>query len=188
LVSTCKNQDKNCIFAPSLEKKIEGTPKSPLFILKMFREKVIALLDSCFENRSDLFLIDLEILSDYTIRVIIDGDNGVSVEDCVYVSRAVEHNLDREAYDFSIEVSSAGAASDLINKRQYKRNIGRTLKLKTKTNGTIEAELFEVKDDGIIVKWKTREPKPVGKGKVTVVNEAEINYDDIEKANVVLKF
>ena len=154
----------------------------------MFREKVVALLDSCFENRSDLFLIDLEILNDYTVRVVIDGDNGVTVEDCVYVSRAVEHNLDRDAYDFSIEVSSAGATSDLINKRQYRRNIGRTLKLKTKSIGTIEAELAEAKDDVIVVKWKTREPKPVGKGKITVVNEAEINYDDIEKANVVLKF
>ena len=154
----------------------------------MFREKVIALLDSCFENRSDLFLIDLEILNDYTVRVVIDGDNGVTVEDCVHVSRAVEHNLDRDTYDFSIEVSSAGATSDLVNKRQYKRNIGRTLKLKTKNNGNIEAELAEVKDNVIVVKWKTREPKPVGKGKITVVNEAEINYDEIEKANVVLKF
>lgn len=154
----------------------------------MFREKVIALLDSCFENRSDLFLIDLEILNDYTVRVVIDGDNGVAVEDCVFVSRAVEHNLDRDTYDFSIEVSSAGATSDLVNKRQYRRNIGRTLKLKTKNNGNIEAELAEVKDNVIVVKWKTREPKPVGKGKITVVNEAEINYDEIEKANVVLKF
>lgn len=154
----------------------------------MFREKVIALLDSCFENRSDLFLIDLEILNDYTVRVVIDGDNGVAVEDCVFVSRAVEHNLDRDTYDFSIEVSSAGATSDLVNKRQYRRNIGRTLKLKTKNNGNIEAELAEVKDNVIVVKWKTREPKPVGKGKITVVNKAEINYDEIEKANVVLKF
>jgi ribosome maturation factor RimP len=154
----------------------------------MFREKVIALLDSCFENRSDLFLIDLEILNDYTVRVVIDGDNGVTVEDCVFVSRAVEHNLDRDTYDFSIEVSSAGATSDLVDKRQYRRNIGRTLKLKTKNNGNIEAELAEVKDNVIVVKWKTREPKPVGKGKITVVNEAEINYDEIEKANVVLKF
>ena len=154
----------------------------------MFREKVIALLDSCFENRSDLFLIDLEILNDYTVRVVIDGDNGVTVEDCVFVSRAVEHNLDRDTYDFSIEVSSAGATSDLVNKRQYRRNIGRTLKLKTKNNGNIEAELAEVKDNVIVVKWKTREPKPVGKGKITVVNDAEINYDEIEKANVVLKF
>jgi ribosome maturation factor RimP len=154
----------------------------------MFREKVIALLDSCFENRSDLFLIDLEILNDYTVRVVIDGDNGVTVEDCVFVSRAVEHNLDRDTYDFSIEVSSAGATSDLVDKRQYRRNIGRTLKLKTKNNGNVEAELAEVKDNVIVVKWKTREPKPVGKGKITVVNEAEINYDEIEKANVVLKF
>lgn len=154
----------------------------------MFKEKVVSLLESCFENRSDLFLISLEILDDYTVRVIIDGDSGVTVEDCVFVSRAVEHNLDREIHDFALEVSSAGATSDLIHKRQYAKNIGRTLLVQTKSNNTVEAELLEVNDEAISLEWKTKEPKPVGKGKIVVVKKAEINYSDIEKANVVLKF
>lgn len=170
------------------KEKYEGTQKSPLFILKMFKEKVKALLENCLDERPDLFLIDFEILEDQSIRVVIDGDNGVAVEDCMLVSRAIEHNLDREAYDFSLEVSSAGAMSPLINNRQYKKNIGRTLEVKLKDKQFFEAELMEVADDTITLKWKSREPKPVGKGKVTVVNEAKVNYQDIEKANVIIKF
>lgn len=154
----------------------------------MFKEKVKALLDNCLNERPDLFLIDFEILDDQSIRVVIDGDHGVAVEDCMLVSRAIEHNLDRDEHDFSLEVSSAGAVSPLVNQRQYKKNIGRTLEIKLKDQKSFEAELVEATDNSITLKWKSKEPKPVGKGKVTVVNEAEINYENIEKANVIIKF
>ena len=62
---------------------------------------------------------------------MIDGDNGVLVEDCMFVSRAIEHNLDRETEDFSLEVSSVGATTPLVHKRQYKKHIGRILKIVT---------------------------------------------------------
>ena len=170
------------------KEKYEGTQKSPLFILKMFKEKVKTLLENCLDERPDLFLIDFEILEDQSIRVVIDGDNGVAVEDCMLVSRAIEHNLDREKYDFSLEVSSAGALSPIINQRQYKKNIGRILEIKLKDQKPFEAELTEVDVNTITLKWKSREPKPVGKGKVTVLNETKVDYQDIEKANVIIKF
>ena len=49
----------------------------------MFRSKVRTLLDDCLEERKDLFLIDFDVLSDNTFKVIIDVDQGVSVEDCM---------------------------------------------------------------------------------------------------------
>jgi len=73
----------------------------------MFRDSVRELLEEGLEKRPDLFLIDFEILEGNKIRIIIDGDKGVLVEDCMYVSRAIEHNLDREEQDFSLEISSA---------------------------------------------------------------------------------
>jgi ribosome maturation factor RimP len=154
----------------------------------MFRDTVNNLLSEALDEREDLFLISLDVLPDNTIKIIIDGDNGVIVEDCIFVSRAIEHNLDREEQDFSLEVLSAGATEPLINLRQYMKNIGRTLRVKTKENETIEGELTKVNDDNILLEWKAREPKPVGKGKVTVKKQAELAYDAISKAQVVIKF
>ncbi len=71
--------------------------------------------------------------------------------------------------------------------RQYKKNIGRSLQLKTETE-TIEGELTDVTDEAITLKWKAREPKPVGKGKVTVKKEATVPYNDIVEAKVMIKF
>jgi ribosome maturation factor RimP len=153
----------------------------------MLKTKVTELLETALTERSDLFLIDFSINNENHIKIIVDGDKGVLVEDCMFVSRAIEHNLDREEEDFSLEVMSAGAAAPLVNKRQYKKNLKRTLKVKTGSE-EIEGTLTEVNDDEISLTWKVREPKPIGKGKVTVKKEASIPYKDIVEAKVMIKF
>ena len=153
----------------------------------MFKDTVKNLLEKGLEERNDLFLVDLSIAADNTIKIIIDGDQGVAVEDCMFISRAVEHNLDREEQDFSLEVASAGATSPLINKRQYTKNLGRTLDVKTKSDN-IEGKLIEATENEITLQWKSREPKPVGKGKVTVQKQADIAYENIVEAKVMIKF
>ncbi len=166
----------------------EGTI-SPLFLYKkMFKKKVKALLERSLEERKDLFLIDFNISENNIIRVIIDGDNGVVVDDCVFISRSIEHNLDREEQDFSLEVTSAGATTPLMHVRQYKKNIGRALEVKTTDNKKYEANLVDANDATITLSWKTREPKPIGKGKVTVAKEAKLDYDKIELAKVKIIF
>ena len=161
--------------------------KVPSFYRIMFKEVVKELLQNCLSERDDLFLIDFEILSGNVIRIVVDGDNGVLVEDCMMISRAIEHNLDRDEYDFSLEVSSAGAYSNLTNSRQYVKNIGRVLSIKTNLED-YEAKLVEANKEDIKLKWKQREPKKIGKGKVTVEKEINILYKDINEAKVKIKF
>tara|TARA_R110000868_G_scaffold64546_2_gene193946 strand:- start:152 stop:613 length:462 start_codon:yes stop_codon:yes gene_type:complete len=153
----------------------------------MFKNRVTELLETALAERSDLFLIDFSIQGDNQIKVIIDGDNGVLVEDCMFISRAIEHNLDREEQDFSLEVMSCGATEPLVNKRQYKKNIKRTLKVRTSSE-ELEGTITEANEDSITLEWKVREPKPVGKGKVTVKKQANIAYNNIVEAKVMIKF
>ncbi len=149
---------------------------------------VKTLIANGLEERPDLFLIDLTLHTDNKISVVIDGDNGVTVEDCMYMSRAIENNLDREDDDFSIDVASAGATSPLVNKRQYKKNIGRTLQIKAKPDVKTEGVLIEVDDSEVTLEWEAKEPKPVGKGKVVVKKQAKFKYEDVLEAKVIIKF
>ena len=74
--------------------------------------------------------------------------------------------LDREEFDFSLEVSSAGATAPLDLPRQYHKHLGRILEVKTEAlevKGTLES----VGAHEIVLSWKAREPKPIGKGKHT---------------------
>ena len=153
----------------------------------MLKDTAKNLLDAALIERQDLFLIDFSVDTDNHIKVVIDGDNGVLVEDCMFVSRAIEHNIDREEQDFSLEVMSAGATTPLVNKRQYKKNLGRELTVKT-TSKKIEGTLEKATETEITLVWKVREPKPVGKGKITVKKEAVIAYEDIVEAKVMIKF
>lgn len=146
-----------------------------------------SLLGKALEEHPSLFLIDFTIGGDNTIKVVLDGDKGVTLQDCMDVSRAIEHNLDREEEDFSLEVASAGATSPLKMPRQYTKNIGRELKVRT-DSGELEGTLVQATENNITLEWKAREPKPVGKGKVTVQKKRDIPFSEIQEAKVILKF
>ena len=151
------------------------------------QQRVTALLDEALAGRPDLFLLDLKVGLDQSIHVTLDGDQGISLKDCMAISRAIEHELDREEFDFSLEVGSAGATAPLILPRQYAKHLGRKLKV-TREGSDIEGTLTAADSEGITLNWKVREPKPIGKGKHTVKKEAVVPYSEIREAKVVLTF
>ncbi len=152
-----------------------------------FKDKVNGLVAEGLLEKPSVFLIDLTITDSFKIIVTLDGDNGVALQDCIDISRAIENNLDREEQDFSLEVASVGVGSPLKMVRQYKKNIGRTVIVKLAAE-TIEAELVEANDNFIILSWKARESKKIGKGKETVQKEQEIPYTEIKEAIVTVTF
>ncbi len=152
-----------------------------------FKEKVNALINEALLEKPSIFLIDLAVSDSFKISVGLDGDNGVALQDCIDISRAIENNLDREEQDFSLEVASVGVGSPLKFTRQYKKNIGRTLIITTNSE-KIEAELVEANDVFIILSWEAREPKKIGKGKETVQKTQQIPYTEIKEAIVTVTF
>ncbi len=160
---------------------------SPLFIPRMNQERVKELLQEALSENESLFLIELQFLANSKIKVIVDGDGGVPLSECVRISRNIEHNLDREEEDFSLEVTTPDIAHPLLVKRQYKKNINRILKVKTEAE-EIEGTLTDVTDKKITLHWKVREPKPVGKGKHTVEKTKTLLYEDIKSAKVKIIF
>ncbi len=153
----------------------------------MLKAQVEELLGKALKENETLFLIDFSITPDNTIKIVLDGDEGINLKDCMAVSRAIEHNLDREEHDFSLEVTSSGATEPLVMARQYPKNIGRKLVVKTAAEN-FEGDLTEATEDTITLEWKAREPKPVGKGKITVQKRKKIAISEIEEAKVKLIF
>ena len=135
-----------------------------------------ALVNKALEPYPALFLIKLNITPDNVIKVIIDGDNGVGIDDCVNISRAIEGQIDEET-DFSFVVP-----------RQYQKNVGRTVQITT-TDGKVQEGVLKGETNGIVViETETREPKPIGKGKITVKKEHNFALQDIKEAKVIIKF
>ena len=152
-----------------------------------FKEKVEQLLKESLQEKPEIFLVDLTITDSFKIIISLDGDNGVNLQDCIDISRAVENNIDREEQDFSLEVASVGVGSPLKFKRQYFKNVGRMLIVKLDSE-KIEAQLVDANEEFITLEWQAREPKKIGKGKETVQKKLEIPYSDIKEAIVTVTF
>src|SRR5690606_37441192 len=153
-----------------------------------FREKIESLIGEFLQEREDLFLIDLRFSASDDITVILDGDQGVTLQDCLDASRAIEFNMDREEHDFSLQVMSAGLSVPLKSERQFRKNLGRELDILLTYDTKVEGELLKMDEKCITLVLRYRKHKDVGKGKVDVVEEKEIPYTDIKKALVAVKF
>jgi ribosome maturation factor RimP len=152
-----------------------------------FKEKVCKLLEASLDSRPDLFLIECKVSIDNHISILLDGDEGVNLKSCVEISRQIEHNLDRDVHDFSLEVASAGVGSPLQKTRQYLKNKGRKLRVEREAMPTLEGMLIDSNEYGFTLQWKQREPKPIGKGKITVTKIKTLSFNEIISAKVLVK-
>ena len=141
--------------------------------------KILELVGNALEG-SDKFLVNLKITPDNRIFVDIDGDNGVNIDDCIELSRAIEGQLDRDEEDFELNVGSAGADMPLKLPRQYRRHIGRDLEVTTFDGEHLEAELTAADDEGITLRTHATKKVPS--------EENRLAYKDIKVAKVVIKF
>lgn len=141
--------------------------------------KVLDIIKDTLEG-TDKYLVNMKITPDSRIFVDIDGDNGINIDDCIELSRAIENKLNREEEDFELNVSSAGADSPLKMPRQYRRHIGRLLCVEPFEGETVTGTLTEAGEEQFtIVKKATKKAAQV---------EMTFAYTDVKTAKIELKF
>jgi ribosome maturation factor RimP len=150
------------------------------------KEKVEQLIAEGIEG-TEIYVVKLTVSSSNDINVLLDSDSGLSLADCRTVSRAIEFDLDREEEDFSLTVASAGIGEPLVL-RQYMKNVDRKVAVTLNDGEVIEAKMIAANDQNIELEWKSREKKPTGKGKITVVNKRIIEHLDIKQTIVLITF
>ena len=152
----------------------------PSFLLDMIEKiRILELVNSALEG-SDKFVVNMKITPDNRIFVDIDGDSGVTIDDCIAVSRAVESRLDRDEEDFELNVGSAGLDQPLKLTRQYRKNVGRDLEVTTVDGEHLEGTLSEAGGEGIVL--------TVPGGRRQAPAEHRLAYADIKSARVAVRF
>lgn len=154
------------------------------------KKRVLELVNERIEELNNgLFVVDLSISPTNVIQVELDKYEGfVSVDDCIRVSRNVEHNLDREEEDFELQVSSAGLDKGLRVFPQYKKNIGRDVKVKLNEGGSLEGELVEATEEKIVVRTSRKERIEGRKKKETIIEDHELTMDQIKETKIIISF
>jgi ribosome maturation factor RimP len=146
-------------------------------------ERIKRLAESLLAHPSH-FIVDVVVSvrrRPSKILVVLDGDEGIGIEDCAELNRRLSVALDQEPPlegSYLLEVSSPGLDQPLRLLRQYKKNIGRKVRVKT-AKGTDEGILAHVTEHGIILQS--------GKAK-NAMKEKEILFAEIEKTVVQVSF
>lgn len=145
---------------------------------------------AALENLKDesYFIVDVivkGISSKTKILVLLDCDNVLNIDDCADLSRAISLKMELEEVfedPYILEVSSPGLDHPLKFKRQYHKNVGRQLKLALLDGSIEKGKLIEVGEESIKFEKEVKEKKKIN------TQIVDINFDSIDKANVLVSF
>lgn len=151
-------------------------------IINNVRQKTQAIL----QDRPEHFLVEIRVKPTNNIKVFIDGDNGVGIDDLVKYNRTLYKQLEEEALfpdgNYSLEVSSPGLDEPLKLHRQYLKNIGRFVEVALQDGKMIEGKLLQATENDISVE------ETKGKGKKAEIVQHTLSFDNIKTTKIQIKF
>lgn len=150
-------------------------------------EKIKKLAEEKIAESSN-FIVDISVRPGNNIVVLLDNDAGVSISDCVAMSRHIEFNLDRETEDFELNVMSPGLTEPFKIIRQYEKNIGKQVDVLTKENKKLTGKLLSVNEEGIVLETKSKERIEGKKTKQILINNISLTFNQIKQTKVVISF
>jgi len=150
------------------------------------KSKLTVLANESLIDQSQ-FVVDVIVSSRNIskIIVIIDGDNGISIEDCSTISRVISGKIDKlelVSNSFSLEVTTPGLDSPLRMPRQFVKNIGRKLRIHKTDKEIIEGILKAVNTDDIVIVEERKDKKKI------IEEEKILSFNELEKVFVLISF
>lgn len=121
-------------------------------------KKIENFLNGIIGQSGKIFQVGVKISQGNDIVVLLDGDDGITIEKCTQVNKALYKYIEEAKLfpggNFSLEVSSPGVDEPLKFHRQYRKNIGRNVQVIMNDGSLLEGKLIEVNNDEIILKEK----------------------------------
>lgn len=153
--------------------------------MNLNQQAIENFLNDLIEGNDDLFLVELLVSPTNDIKVFLDSDQGITIEKCIRINRALYRRIEEELFpdgNFSLEVSSPGVDEPLKLKRQYKKNVGRMVEVLMNDNTRKEGRLVEADEEHIVIE------ETEGKGKKAVNKKTTILFNQIKHTKVLVTF
>lgn len=147
--------------------------------------KIKSFIDEALEGTL-LFIVDFKLLPKSRIVLLLDGDNGIGIDEVAKVSKHISHRMEEENViegAHTLEVSSPGVDHPLKFQRQYPQHIGRTLSVRLLDGKEIEGKLLTVNGEVISIDAQVKE-----KGKKARFEEQSISLTNIKEAKIKIIF
>jgi ribosome maturation factor RimP len=150
------------------------------------RDTVKRLVEEKLDEK--MFVVDISVNERNVINVFVDSFDGLTIDQCIAISRHVEHSFDRDEEDFELQVSSPGLTEKFKVTEQYIKYIGRAIKVNTITEEILEGIVKEADNEKVVLETTTREKLEGHKKKQLVVKQHQLKYEEIKSAKAVISF
>jgi ribosome maturation factor RimP len=134
-----------------------------------------------FLKDGEYFLVDVEVRKGNVVNVWVDGDNGITIDECVRISRLIESNFDRDDEDYELRVSSPGLDRPFKMLRQYKKYIGKEINIKTNSEEKFIGTLKSISEEEVEIEKRLGKKEKMGE---TLI----LRLDEIKEAKPVISF
>ena len=161
-------------------------PDVPIFVIDMLTKQYIQSIIAKALEGTTVFVVDINISSANKVDVFIDKPEGIVVADCVKINRLIANDLETQNIDADITVSSPGLEEPLKVTQQYVKNIGRQVRVITKTGEEKTGKLLAADIEGI--ELETIERVKNGNKKENATNHYQFTYGQLAKTQIVLSF
>ncbi|MBN2273335.1 MAG: ribosome assembly cofactor RimP [Bacteroidales bacterium] len=148
-------------------------------------ENIRILIEEAMMEKG-FFLVDIKVRPSNKIIVYADTLNGITLDDCVSISRLIENKLNRDVEDYELEVSSPGIDNPLKLPVQYQKSTGRPVRVVQNNGETKEGILRNADDEKFTLEIKEMKKQP-GKKKETKVHPVEISYNTVKTAKLLIR-
>ena len=149
-------------------------------------ERIRTLAEEKIADKPDLFIVDIKVINNAKIIILLDGDNGLGIDDCAAVSRHVGFHLEEEnliEHAYNLEVSSPGLDAPLNLERQFAKNLGRNVSIKFTDGKKMEGKLISSTPETLVIEHSVKE-----KGKKAQLIETELEKVNIAETKVSVSF
>jgi ribosome maturation factor RimP len=183
-------QKKKITFARIFVKTWRRGTEIPLilYVKGMISREIVKDLVLSAISGTAIFVVDVKVDSAGRIFVEVDKPEGITIEECARISRAVESGLNRETEDFELEVSSPGLTAPFKVMEQYRRNCGRQVDVVKCDGQKISGLLQHADDDGIVLEVQTKIREAGQKRPKTVMQTVVLKFSDIKATKVAITF
>ncbi len=147
------------------------------------RQALKSFVESRLEG-SRYFLVDLRVSPDNIIQVEIASPEGVDLDECVELSRAIEAAFPRDEEDYELEVGSAGLTSPFKVPAQYAMNVGRDVEVLTADGRKLKGRLAAADADGFTVEVAEKVKKEGAKRPVVEMHPLTFAYSDAKSVKL----
>lgn len=150
------------------------------------KNEVIKLVNEKLEK--GMFLVDIMVTKNNSIKVFVDGFDGITIEKCVEISRNIEHNLNRDEEDFELQVSSPGLTEGFKVFEQYEKYKLKEVEVTTNDDTKISGILKEVNKDSVVVETSIRKKVEGHKKKQLIKKQHILKFKEIQSTKPVISF